>query len=338
VKPKVSIVVPNYNHARFLKSRLDSILGQTLRDFEVICINDASTDSSLEVFASYASDPRVRMAHNAKNSGNVFKVWNKGIQIARGDYIWIAEADDCAEPTLLETLAKLLDDDERVGVAYCQSRIVNDAGEECYLNTRHTQDIDANRWMHDYRTAGTEECRKYLVIRNTIPNASAVVFRRSLYERIGGAPEDFKLSGDWMTWIKMLLISDVAFHARALNSFRQHGDTQRSKWTADATWIEERYRVLKFVLEQCNPDPTALEQARQLCFSALFEHIRYRKEVDQFRQSALLKMAKECDALFQGRWRRARATQSIRWCQEFMRRGRHRLANGLRRCFPVKTP
>src|SRR5215469_14819662 len=95
IAPKVSIVVPNYNHARFLPQRLDSILGQTFQDFELILLDDSSTDDSRSILLEYGRrDPRVRIEFNEVNSRNPFKQWNKGVGLAHGQYVWIAESDD----------------------------------------------------------------------------------------------------------------------------------------------------------------------------------------------------------------------------------------------------
>src|SRR5881394_4400235 len=99
--PTVTVIVPNYNHARFLRKRIDSVLGQTYPDFEVILLDDFSTDGSREILESYANHAKVTMEFNAQNSGTVFKQWNKGVRMARGRYIWMAESDDFADPRFL---------------------------------------------------------------------------------------------------------------------------------------------------------------------------------------------------------------------------------------------
>src|SRR5882762_42615 len=120
-RPTVSIVVPNYNHARFLRQRLDSIVGQTFQDFELILLDDCSTDESQSILREYATDSRVRLEFNEKNSGSTFKQWNKGVRLARGEYIWIAESDDYADERLLERLVGVLEAEPEVTLAYCRS-------------------------------------------------------------------------------------------------------------------------------------------------------------------------------------------------------------------------
>ena len=123
--PKVSVIVPNYNHAPYLQQRLDSIVNQTFRDFEVIVLDDASTDNSREVIETYAGDPSFRFLFNETRKGSAFKQWQKGLERARGEYIWFAESDDCASPHFLGKLLPILENDKSLGLVYCQSYLVD---------------------------------------------------------------------------------------------------------------------------------------------------------------------------------------------------------------------
>jgi len=123
--PRVSVITPNCNHARYLHQRPDSILNQTFQDFGLIILDDASTDSSREVVELYTKDPRVRAIFNAENSGSTFKQWNLGLSHAKGEYIRFAESDDYADPALLATLVDRVDRHPNVGLAVCQSRTVD---------------------------------------------------------------------------------------------------------------------------------------------------------------------------------------------------------------------
>ena len=234
--PTVSVIVPNYNHARYLRQRIQSILDQTFQDFDLIYLDDASSDDSNAVFREFESDPRIKAIYNDKNSGSPFKQWNKGVRATTGKYIWIAESDDVADPNFLSTLVSLLDQYPNVGLAYCQSCQIDSNGVMLTQTlNRWLEDLSPNRWNQDFIVSGVIECQKYLIFKNTIPNASAVLIRRSIYELIGGAEEALFLSGDWMTWIRILLNSDLAFHAQSLNSFRTHQSSVRAKSTLDNT-------------------------------------------------------------------------------------------------------
>ena len=99
--PQVSVIVPNYNHASYLRQRIESIINQTYQDFELIILDDCSTDHSKEIIESYRNHPRVnQIVYNTENSGSTFKQWNKGVELAEGECIWFAESDDWCEPVI----------------------------------------------------------------------------------------------------------------------------------------------------------------------------------------------------------------------------------------------
>src|SRR5690606_7012874 len=123
--PKVSIIIPNYNHKPFLQQRLDTVFNQTFQNFEVILLDDASADGSQDLLKSYKNHPKV--AHiilNETNSGSPFKQWQKGIELAQGEYIWIAESDDYCELDFLEELLKNCS----ANLVYAQSQDVDADG------------------------------------------------------------------------------------------------------------------------------------------------------------------------------------------------------------------
>ena len=90
-QPLVSVIIPNYNHARFLDERIKSVLGQTYQNIEVIILDDCSTDNSREVIEKYRSNPKVtKIVYNEKNTGKPFQQWNKGMELAAGNIIWLS--------------------------------------------------------------------------------------------------------------------------------------------------------------------------------------------------------------------------------------------------------
>jgi glycosyltransferase involved in cell wall biosynthesis len=243
-------VVPNYNHARFLSKRLESILRQSSADFEVIVLDDASSDNSCEVIASYLSDSRVRFYPNKTNSGSPFVQWNRGVQLAKAPLVWIAESDDYASPEFLSTMLPLFSSQPTVGFAYCQSWRVDRDGAILGPLLDGTEGLDAERWKTAFVNDGRSECKDYLFWKNTVPNASAVLFRRDVYLQTGGAPANMRLSGDWMTWVRMLLISDVAFVPASLNYFRQHDSSVRETTTI-RMYLEEKWAVQRLIAQSC---------------------------------------------------------------------------------------
>jgi glycosyltransferase involved in cell wall biosynthesis len=258
--PSVSVIVPNYNHARFLRQRLDSILAQSFQDFELILLDDCSTDESRTILEEYARDARVRLEFNEVNSGSPFKQWNKGVGFAKRKYVWIAESDDYAEPRLLERLVAKLDADPAVAFVYCRSWRVTEESRRDGFGDFYLAYLDPSRWANDYCADGHEECRDYLVQRNTVPNASGVVFRREIYKRIGGADESLRLCGDWKLWAAMALTGKVAYVAEPLNFFRFHQASVRNKSTHGARDVAEHLRVIRWISEQVTPTEAVREK------------------------------------------------------------------------------
>ena len=102
-KPLVSVIIPNYNHSAYLRKRIESVLQQTYKNFEVTILDDCSTDNSLAIINEYKDNPHVKqIVVNEHNTGNTFIQWERGFNLAQGELIWIAESDDYAEPQLLE--------------------------------------------------------------------------------------------------------------------------------------------------------------------------------------------------------------------------------------------
>ncbi len=249
--PTVSVIVPNYNHARFLPKRIESVLRQTYQDFEVILLDDCSTDDSRAILSQYANDPRVRLEFNDANSGSTYKQWNKGVQLARSEYVWFAESDDYADERLLERLVAVLESDPKIAFAYCRSwSVINGDrldGFVCFGPDRLNP-----RWQMDFCVDGNEECRSYFARYNPVRNASAVVFRKSIYERAGGADESFRLAGDWKLWAAMALNGKVAYLSEPLNYQRFHGANTQVN-TNPALTIKEILEVVRWILERVTP-------------------------------------------------------------------------------------
>jgi len=227
----VSIIVPCYNHEKYLQERLRSIFYQKFQDYEVILLDDASTDNSLNILKEYVKETQVRcLKVNKKNSGSPFKQWEEGIKLANGDFIWIAESDDSCEPEFLNTLVPVLESDKSIGLAYCQSRSINEHSKLLNSWVEYTISLNPDKWKKDFKEKGLDFISKYMVIKNAIPNASAVVWRRSvLVKEVFKQIRKYRLHGDRLFWSHLLLRSNVYFRSIVLNYFRIHPLTSRAK-------------------------------------------------------------------------------------------------------------
>ena len=257
--PKVSVIVPNYNHAPYLVDRVESILSQTYNDLELLILDDASTDDSQRILTQYYGKHRVRILVNSVNSGSAFPQWNRGISLVKGEYVWIAESDDLADPHFLETLVPLLDDNRSLGLAYCRSRIINESGVDVGDSLGWTSDLNPVRWEADFVNSGKAEIRNYLIYKNTIPNASAVIARLSVLKNVMPVDTSFQLCGDWMHWGKILLQTDLAYVAEPLNHWRLGSSNSRPLPPGLMEWNEGQRVIRHFANELGYVEHTTIE-------------------------------------------------------------------------------
>lgn len=268
--PAVSVVVPNYRHAGYLNRRLDSILAQTFQDFELIILDDASQDGSQAIIKSYLRDPRVSFHLNERNSGNAFSQWAKGLDFARGEYVWVAESDDYAEPAFLETLLAIAKRHPTAGIVYCQSDLVDEHSEFIRPMLDHYAVFgDPGRWRTDHFNSGRNEVSSYLMLRNIMPNASACLFRRDAFASIGGPVLGYRLCGDWLTYARLLTVSDVAFCASTLNHYRLHPHTARRETERALLEPLETYQALSSMAELVPVTPAVRSFAAALTFQRM---------------------------------------------------------------------
>lgn len=217
--PKVSVIIPNYNHAPYLRQRIDSVLNQTYQDFELILLDDCSTDNSRTILAEYKQNPKVsHCLLNEKNSGSTFRQWNKGIELAQGDYIWIAESDDLAEVNFLEVMVHEFEQRPQVGLIYAGSKLLDGDGEISYMNE------SGNTGDRIQYSPGIDLWPKFSVS-NPIWNASAMMFKRSLYPSLveQNLFSNMRYCGDWFFYVLIAEKgADFLEIKQTLNNFRVH--------------------------------------------------------------------------------------------------------------------
>ena len=237
MRPLVSVIVPNYNHERFLTDRLDCIYNQTVQDFEVILLDDCSSDGSISILKRYASHKKTThyLVNNLSPKGT-FIQWEKGIELAQGSFIWIAESDDSCQPEFLENLIVPLLNDDSIGLSFCQSKRMNADGEITGNWLTHTQDYNNNIFVDDFILNGTYFIERYLIHKNVIPNVSAVLFRsKSLKEILPLIQKPFfRYNADWFYYIQILIHYKVAFISLSLNNFRYHDNSVISRLVGES--------------------------------------------------------------------------------------------------------
>ena len=229
--PIVSVVIPNYNYAHYLPLRVKSVTDQTVPVSQIILLDDCSTDDSPAVLDSIEAglDIPVTRIDNQKNSGSVFAQWRRGVEAASGEFVWIAEADDLAEPEFLAKLLPLMRN-PNVVMAYCQSKQIDKDGHVTAPDYHgYTDAIHPTQWRADYVRSGAEEIIHGLSVKNTIPNVSGVLMRReallSVLDTHFDHIKQFRVAGDWALYVHMLCKGDIVFVSDALNLHRRHDDS-----------------------------------------------------------------------------------------------------------------
>lgn len=258
MKPLVSVIVPNYNHARFLEKRIESILSQTFKEFEVVLLDDASTDDSLQILRKYATHPLVSgFVPSDSNSGSPFGQWATGLSLSSGKYVWIAESDDFANEKFLEVLTGVLESNVNVGMAYCDSDVVDEDG------SIRMQNPDDAATRNSFEMTGDEFLQKHLYYKCAVPNVSCTLMRKQSIEATGFIPSNFRYVGDWMFWIRFFETGTrVFFSNQKLNYFRTHVATTRSFSSLGkfGDYMIESFSVLHYSKKTGKVDPSRIDE------------------------------------------------------------------------------
>jgi glycosyltransferase involved in cell wall biosynthesis/SAM-dependent methyltransferase len=234
----VSVIVPNYNHEKYLEERLHSITAQTYQNMEIILLDDASTDNSGAILQKFSNqESRARFIPNKQNSGSTFKQWRNGLSRARGKYVWLAESDDAAEPEFLETLVEKLEANPRLSLAHCQLQMISANGDKLGTPEPWLSEIDPSRWKTDFVNDGIDEIRRALVVKNTILNASGVVFR-NMEGTADLVDDSMRLCADWLFWVRLLQRGGLAYVARPLSRWRLQSSNARNRPPGELEWPE----------------------------------------------------------------------------------------------------
>ena len=253
-KYKISVVIPNFNYARFLKQRLYSVLSQKVKIYEIIILDDCSTDESRKIIDDLTSmlekHITVLKVYNDKNSGSAFKQWEKGFELACGDYVWIAEADDYCHPKMLKNLVKPLLTYSDIIISYCDTAFINGEGKLTLPSIKNEIDfMNTKHWDKDFVNDGKEEYKKYAFLNCTIANVSSTLIKKDDYHAFFELSGKFKQAGDWLFYVNIMQKGKIAYSSKTLNYYRIHGNNVSSITKKDAH-LKELERIYKYYEEQ----------------------------------------------------------------------------------------
>lgn len=241
-QPLVSVIIPNYNHARYLPERMESVFGQTYKNIEVIILDDCSTDNSRNIIEQYKGFPQVsQVVYNKENSGRVFRQWKKGLTLAKGDLLWIAESDDKCKPMFLEELVRCFINDPSLSLAFCRSLLFNDTGKTWTLDMKELKDgvFNSDEFISDCMSRGCP-----------MLNASSCLFSKKAFEKIDDYYTEFRNSGDRLFWTLIAERGNIAVVGDRLNYFRQHGNNTTTYGYRHGINQRESKYVLDYIRRQ----------------------------------------------------------------------------------------
>jgi glycosyltransferase involved in cell wall biosynthesis len=260
-QPFVTVIVPNYNHAQFLSQRLDSILDQTYKNFEIVLLDDSSTDGSLEIIQRYAAEyPHlIRVLLNDRNSGRVFSQWRKGIDSANGDLIWICESDDFCEP---DFLAKCISPfiDGSVMLSFGRVQFADKEGQSFPGLDHYREQAEPNVWSRSFVRPASAWFRGSFAVSNLIPNVGGCVFRaQQLSEQIWNELLSYRIVGDWYLYAQLAKGGQIAYVWDAVAYFRQHeNNTSGIGARRENYYIEHEKLVTSLRILWGTPDDVAV--------------------------------------------------------------------------------
>lgn len=232
--PKVSVIMPSYNKAGYITESINSILSQTWEDFELIIIDDCSTDNSVEVIKT-AKDPRIRFYRNSENIG-IAANRNKGLELAQGEYIALLDADDLSPDYRLKDEVEYLNQHPEIAVVYGGSQEIGPNGEfkELYVSTFHNPDF----------------IRAKLLIRDVIPNGSCM-YRKSFVDNHGIRYEDgYYGMDDYLFWVRCSVKGKITGIPETLLYWRNFEHNTTNQLFNDQRRMEKYNEIHKIALEQ----------------------------------------------------------------------------------------
>jgi glycosyltransferase involved in cell wall biosynthesis len=201
--PLVSIIIPTFNAEEFLQDAIDSILEQSYKNYEVIFVDDCSTDSTVELEKEYVKSYSNFKLLKAETNGGPGKARNFGLKQAQGEYVAFLDHDDVWVSTKLEKQVEILNQNKSVGAVYCFTEFLN-SKEAC----EYTVAFNGCIWKN--------------LLLNTITVPSAIMIRTDLLKKVGGFHEVCRVSEDWHTWLKLSMETNFKCIEEPLNLRRSH--------------------------------------------------------------------------------------------------------------------
>lgn len=225
-KPKVSIILPVYNSQEYIKEAIESISSQSFKDWELIIIDDASSDQTPNILKKY-KDKRIIGLKNDRNMGVAISL-NRGLKQATGEYIARIDADDICFPNRFELQVEFLDNNPATVIVGSNAEIINSSGDVLFITDLPTTDIGI---------------RNMLFVRNPLIHPS-VMFRRKILGKVGNYNIKFNGAEDYELWFRMLKSGRAYNFKKPLIKRRVHDNVVTKKFRYK---VELKAMFTKFV-------------------------------------------------------------------------------------------
>ncbi|WP_052671333.1 glycosyltransferase family 2 protein [Aequorivita vladivostokensis] len=259
----VSVILPSYNHSLYLKERLTSIFNQTYQNYEVIILDDASTDDSLSILDSYRNHPKVsHFIVNTENSGSPFKQWKKGLELAQGDYMWIAESDDRCELNFLEMQLQHL---KNCDMSVAKTIVFN--GELVGKELSHPAFIKGDEAI----------LNKELIWYCPVLNVSSALFQKIDNQKLHDSKfADFRIIGDRVFYHEFFHGKKLVFNDSTLSYFRQELKNLSNLGSKTLKYLSEYFWEHIEFINLASKKDNALQKARKPYIHRFFKRVRDR--------------------------------------------------------------
>lgn len=262
--PLVSIIIPAYNHYSYLQERLESIFGQSYQNFEVIILDDASSDNSLDLLETYSDHKKIsHFIVNQNNSGSPFKQWKKGLELARGNFIWIAESDDSCSLNFLETQLNCIGD---AAASVARTLIFDAMGVRGEINHPVFRDrLDP--------VLGNKD-----IFHCPVLNISAMIFKTDVLKYLSEAHfSNFRIIGDRVFYFEFFQHKKIVFCGETEAYYRQEGNALSNLDSKDLSYFQGYfYEHTRFISLAARKEKGALDKMRIPYLRRFFNRVKNR--------------------------------------------------------------
>lgn len=269
--PKVSIIVPNFNHVKYLPERLESIFNQTYGNIEVILLDDCSSDDSVAILNDYAKRyaDKTICRFNDKNSGGVFNQWKNGLELATGELVWIAESDDYCSANFLEELVRFFQN-QAVMLAFAHTEFVRGTPSATVQTlAEYLFDIGLEIWDRPFIKSAHALVKAGWAVKNIVPNVSGAVFRHPGKMPILSDMQwlNLRMCGDWVFYLSLIRGGLVAYSPAASNYYRQHSLNTSYNTQREDIYYKEHEVVAQYLAKLYRLDRSDFEKQEMYLYT-----------------------------------------------------------------------